>query len=77
VTILNNAADTILRMSPIYVANNTDKVNSFRSEICMNNCSGNGICAETGVLIFLIDLMFVLVKKKKVVCKRSTMYIIF
>ncbi|XP_060574456.1 uncharacterized protein LOC132732110 [Ruditapes philippinarum] len=49
VTILNNAADTILRMSPVYVANNTDKVNSFRSEICMNNCSGKGICTDTGL----------------------------
>jgi hypothetical protein len=68
VTILNNAADTILRMSPVYVANNTEKVYSFRSEICMNNCSGNGICTDTGVLIFLIDLMF-LVKIKKLYVK--------
>ncbi|XP_060602735.1 uncharacterized protein LOC132755828 [Ruditapes philippinarum] len=49
VSVLNNAVDTILRMSPGFVANNTEKVNSFRIETCLNNCSGNGFCAITGL----------------------------
>ncbi|XP_053387193.1 uncharacterized protein LOC123542679 [Mercenaria mercenaria] len=48
-TVLNNAADTILSLNPVYVANNTDIVNSFRLQTCLNNCSGNGVCAETGL----------------------------
>ncbi|XP_053387636.1 uncharacterized protein LOC123541916 isoform X2 [Mercenaria mercenaria] len=48
-TVLNNAADTILGLNPVYVANNTDIVNSFRLKTCLNNCSGNGACTETGL----------------------------
>ncbi|XP_060586574.1 uncharacterized protein LOC132742244 [Ruditapes philippinarum] len=49
VSVLNNAVDTILRMSPNFVANNTEQVNSFRIETCLNKCSGNGVCAITGL----------------------------
>ncbi|XP_060587375.1 von Willebrand factor D and EGF domain-containing protein-like [Ruditapes philippinarum] len=49
VTNVNNVADTVLNLNPVYVANNTDKVHVFRSQICLNNCSGNGECLETGV----------------------------
>jgi hypothetical protein len=48
VTNVNNVADTVLNLNPVFVANNTDKVNNFRSQICLNNCSGNGECLETG-----------------------------
>jgi hypothetical protein len=53
VSVLNNAVDTILRMSPGFVANNTEKVNSFRIETCLNNCSGNGVCAITGKYLYI------------------------
>ncbi|XP_060567990.1 von Willebrand factor D and EGF domain-containing protein-like, partial [Ruditapes philippinarum] len=47
VTNVNNVADTVLNLNPVFVANNTDKVNTFRLQICLNNCSGNGECLET------------------------------
>ncbi|XP_060567989.1 von Willebrand factor D and EGF domain-containing protein-like [Ruditapes philippinarum] len=49
VTNVNNVADTVLNLNPVFVTNNTDKVNTFRLQICLNNCSGNGGCLETGV----------------------------
>ncbi|XP_045198375.2 uncharacterized protein LOC123552700, partial [Mercenaria mercenaria] len=46
---LNNAVDAILMLNPVYVANNTDMVVSFRLQTCLNDCSGNGACLETGL----------------------------
>ncbi|XP_053378774.1 uncharacterized protein LOC123526132 [Mercenaria mercenaria] len=45
---LSNIVTTVLELNPLYVANNTKVVETFLSQTCLNNCSGNGACSETG-----------------------------
>ncbi|XP_060598147.1 uncharacterized protein LOC132751939, partial [Ruditapes philippinarum] len=45
---INTIATNILELNPVYVANKTEEVNVFMKQTCLNNCSGNGVCTETG-----------------------------
>lgn len=33
---------------PVYVANNTERVEVFLENTCYGNCSGQGVCTKTG-----------------------------
>ena len=50
---INTVTTSMLELNPKYVANKTEEVNSFMKQTCLNNCSENGVCLETGLLLLL------------------------
>ncbi|XP_060578581.1 von Willebrand factor D and EGF domain-containing protein-like [Ruditapes philippinarum] len=46
---LNSIASTVISLSPDFAANNSETVKAFLSQTCTNNCSGHGVCSDSGL----------------------------